>query len=611
MNKLKALLNKKKSLHQDTVQNEMQNKRASLVMGVLKALTVPIANLYVRASRTSDNEQDTYSIINEMAGQFFIQLHENQKLIIETAVNQCGQVGSEEHYVWRRALNVAAAFESKPVNLQWHDIVTALLGNDDDSKMMQKRLTGSISSLADTLKLGLKYNRYNNKGNEKSFFSSDTASTFFATSKIHRSMQKWDLRELNKHELLIDVVEIMQQVRRRLLEHHSQIANNRQREMLNKACLTHSSTIVAAALDCAGHKHAYKVSLSQNYEKVIIDLQANSNHIADLVMACHQKMVDVIWTMEDQHVTLESGFESRTGLELSEYLQALEQLAKWRIPDDSFDNTMAQDISTQLSQCIELTQYLTNCIDENLCSLESTSTHQFACNSAWECISKSLRHTQRAQICLEPKQLRGAINLACYILSEQPSDNPMLQKYGLTQRSMEETRSLRDRVVPNQAKTLLNVKKTSISLACQMTELLIKTNCFCWGLSIGYVATTMMQSVLSATQRLYIQQLEQFELNNQGVDKITVFEACLQQAASTYTHRWQQESDRTLSQSQQIYTRGAISKNEALAIISKLEACYRSEIDDLIEENNLLLQAQAISDEQATEVLTTHLRRQC
>lgn len=574
MNRIRDLIKQKRK--QQSARKVEQNRTASLSMSVSNMI-IPLLLDIVQTNKgsltLSSYDQDL--ILRQFATDF-PEVFDNQKQLVALVSANSGGLVEGEEYVYRRTLKLASKMCKNDGVFDAVQMGLHLINNDETSIAIRERLCVPEQEFVDFIQESFKTNRYQS---DDTFWGSLDESLIQAMSTIQFALNKIDWCSTPQEDIRQLTVDSLSVITSKIYNRQATLPSDHQRNMLLKSAVKHGSKLVKTALIAVASHHNEKVDIFDNYDEFTEQVTDLLMHIEAAHHACQEKFVNILWTLESEFKPSLELTASRSPLSVSELLTMLDVFSRYPNTNNLTRAQLAKDIIESYTTTQQLSAYLLESIDNNLCRLESESVRSYGIQQSWSCIDNAYRSLKRQNALIDNRILKAAVNVVNYLLSDQPSDNSVLSKYGLDAVTIDSFRTLSNIAFPAESNRPLKHKKFTINIACELTNTLIKTNSFSWGMSSAYVAGQICTTVLKQAHKLYV---DNIDLVKEGhYDAVTAFECFLSCACDIYVSHWQQEVDETLTKSSQNYVRGEITIVKAEEIMSELKSQFIETLESL------------------------------
>lgn len=529
-----------------------QSKSSSLMMNALKS------SMAIILDTRPMHDEDT-SFMNSVAVAIK-KTFEQQAGLVDKIANVKGGLTQEESFIWRRTFNISASglHDGKSPH---ENIILAILSNTSQSRSICSRLGVDQTQLTNLITSISRYNLYTESN---TFFSTTHSSLMTATAKIDKALYLFDwgisaqyMREISFKACSLTTSDIM--------ELGPDFLNTKQKVMFQKACIGHSAKLVSAALRKVGREWNYQVPdfrISEFEEQFVAELDLLKN----CLKYCAKKVRDSLADFEEKHAQTALSL-GNTDLSVSDLLNAIDSiqhiLPKY-IPETP-NTVFARQFINTLNSSHFFTEYITRNIDQYITNIVGDAQKSFSYNTVYNALLGPLRTIHFGDLDIDERYLKMCANISIYLISEQSPINPALNDNGLMPEQIQSFRNERDMAFAIGISNPFQNRQIIIPAVAEITKAYASTLCFNWGINLAHIAPQIGKAILKATSRSYLETAEKVTATN-----TTIYRACLSDVTQCFIDTWVTESENTLNNSKQRYTRGDITAEDSQLIVDSI-----------------------------------------
>jgi len=552
----------------------------SLKMNALKTVT-PII---VDAVLTSKLDEETFKYNLSTSIKNAIDL---QNLIESKIVNTYGPLSEAHKFFYRRSWSLSAtslmATNSKDSANSAVTLCLAFLRNDSNAKAVLNSANISNTSISNFQEAIKKVVSTTSFDAENSYFSQLDSTLAHVAQKVHFALNDIDFGTCGKeaYSLALDGCFVFTD---KLISLFKESAHQRQELMRLKSCINHATEMFLTVYATSAKNFPTRFTLEtfSIFEEQISTesnfIHAGLIHVVDLIS-------NVLLERQSRHMTLvteSASTKKNTDFELGVLLDALHKpfdLVRGCAGEKSSPVAFYNSLAKSVQNTVTITNYLEKSLNDQICPLGDFEM-KFAHRIVWDNVASAIAFLEQNAITHNEQMIKAAINLAVYLNTDLPAQNPVLAKAGLDEHQVNAFRNERDRIYSVTNTNEFNYKKLSVFLVSKLANTLIKMNMFNWGLSPGYTAGYVSTNILRESINI-------FNYRNSIVvspNKTELFQSCLSEASSLFINRWKIEANSTLDYSKRSYARGKISLPQAQAVISRVHRNFANDVS-VIQEN--------------------------
>lgn len=561
MSNIQAIIDKKKS--QST--QPKQSKSSSLLMNGFKSMTPVIIDIINKGGSKDEISAHIASNVQNIL--------EKQARLIEDLISLSGGITDSEQFIWRRSLTIACqdAANKSPIN---HQIVCAILSNQDNAKRMCDKLGINHEELRELISTVNKYHIYQEN---QTYFSTLESTIFKVSSNINNLINtiNWHTEKNTARDIITQGTCL---IALSLYKSQFSLVSDKQRLMLQKSCVNHAGKIITSITKKIAKFYKNDV-LPERIDEFEEALSADAEFAANSIKYCAHLVTDTLFEMESSHLTSNLTL-SESGMTISELLNNYETLQSMSKSSNDgsvleANNIIAKRIVNTLNDCKDMVNHTLANIDQYLINIDDDKSKEYVKHCLFSSLTPIIKNLNDNDISIDIRHLKMASNLSIYLLSEAPAKNDALNEAGVFASKITEFRAARDLAYAIGLSSPFQYRQLIVPTVAELSKCLLETQRFSWGLSLGYLAPMVGTQLLKSTNELFIA-----NRNSVISSSTSLYQASLEIASNTFVSLWRSESQNTLDNSQRNYGRGKISAADSKSILDKFFSLYQDQISE-------------------------------